>query len=83
MTSVGPSFSTSPGQLTLNVKVSFLSGSHSITSPEMRGADPSGVCTKNTPPTLRSNSTALRKKYFWLNSAEVNACQTFSGVETM
>ena len=44
---------------------------------------PSGVCTENAPPTRKSNSTALPKKYFRLNSALVNACHTFSGVEAM
>jgi hypothetical protein len=35
------------------------------------------------PPTLCSTSTELPKKYFLLNSADVSACQTFSGVEAM
>ncbi|MGY4301921.1 hypothetical protein ACVWXN_010016 [Bradyrhizobium sp. i1.4.4] len=35
------------------------------------------------PPSLRSISTAKPEKYFLLNSAEVSASHTFSGVETM
>jgi hypothetical protein len=35
------------------------------------------------PPIFRSTSTALPKKYFRLNSADVSASHTFSGVEAM
>jgi hypothetical protein len=35
------------------------------------------------PPTLRSISTELPKKYWRLNSALVSACHTFPGVDAM
>ena len=37
----------------------------------------------NAPPTFSSTSTAKPEKYFRLNSADVSACHTFSGVEAM
>jgi hypothetical protein len=82
VTSVGPSFSTSCGQLTLKVTVSLLSGSHSITSPEICSA-PSGWRTMKAPPIRNSISTALPKKYWRLNSALVSARHTRSGVAAM